>query len=317
MKNEEIIKQLLSEKRMIESDLKELNCKGYPEIKKLGNKKYIYLRYKKYDRLSSTYAGIYSESLFNELKEISKNVREMNCRLRTINTKLSKLGVNSLGFEPNIYLNLDYIRSNINVIIYGQAIVEGVSATFLDTQEILEKGQSKNVSFDDTLTILNLKNAWQYILDEDTIRIGANFNTLCTIAGFVNDRQISYPDHIRSTNVLIGGSSYRPRIPEKELVISNLDKILNSELDDVDKAIEIICYLSKEQVFVNGNKRTAVIFANLFLITKGAGFIYIPDSQDKKYKELLVEYYENKNNKVKSFLKDFFMSCTLVNKSKE
>ena len=314
MKNEELIKQLLSEKRKIESDLKEINFRGYPEIKELGGKKYIYLRYKKYDRLSSTYAGIYSESLFNELKEISKNVREMNGRVRMINTKLSKLGVNSLDLEPNIYINLDYIRSNIDVIIYGQAIVEGVSATFLDTQEILEKGQSKNVSFDDTLTILNLKNAWQYIMDEDTIRIGANFNTLCTIAGFVNDRQISYPDQIRTTNVLIGGSSYRPKIPEKELVETNLEIILNSKLNDVDKAIEIICFLSKEQVFTNGNKRTAVIFANLFLITKGAGFIYIPDSYDKKYKKLLVEYYENKNDNVKSFLREFFMSCPRVDK---
>lgn len=79
-------------------------------------------------------------------------------------------------------MNLDFVKSNIGVIIYGQAVVEGVSATFLDTKEILEKGSSKNVSFDDTLTILNLKNAWQYILDEDTLRVGHNFYTLSNIA---------------------------------------------------------------------------------------------------------------------------------------
>lgn len=299
-----LIDNLLKERKIIINQISEINFKGYPEIKELNGKKYIYLRYKKYDRLSSKYAGVYSESLFNEFKEISNNVRELNWELRSINNKLAKLGVNVDCFSPKMLLNMDFVRSNLSTIIYGQAIVEGVSATFLDTQEILEKGSSRNVSFDDTLTILNLKNAWQYILDEDTIRRGANFYTLCDIAGYINDRQISYPDEIRSTNVFIGGSTYRPPIPTKELVINSINDIFSSDLDDSEKAIELICYLSKTQVFANGNKRTAVVFANLFLLTKGEGYISIPDNLDKQYKSLLVEYYESKNSNVKTFLKD-------------
>jgi len=303
MRNESaLIDNLLKDKRQIEDEIKSINFKGYPEIKELNGKKYIYLRYKKYDRLSSQYAGIYNEETFNNLKEISNTVRELNYKLRSIKTKLSKLGIDIGDFKSDILLNLDFIRANLNTIIYGQAIVEGVCATFLDTQEILEKGSSKSVSFDDTLTILNLKNAWQYILDEDTIRRGVNFYTLSNIAGFVNDRQISYPDQIRTTNVFIGGTTYRPVIPNKETIISELNSILTSEQNDINKAIDIVCYLSKAQVFNNGNKRTAVIFANLFLITKGLGFISIPDTCDKEYKKLLVDYYEAKNNNVKKFL---------------
>ncbi|MCQ2815367.1 MAG: Fic family protein [Bacilli bacterium] len=304
----DLVNELLAQKKDLEFQLKEINFKGYPEVKEISGKKYIYLRYKKYDRLSSKYAGVYTESFYNDLKELAKSVKELNSKLRSVKTKLAKLGVNIDNLDSKVLINLDFIRNNLNTIIYGQAIVEGVSATFLDTEEILEKGSCKNVSFDDTLTILNLKNAWQYVLDEDTVRRGTTFDVLCTIAGYVNDRQISYPDQIRTTNVIIGGCSYRPEIPTKEGVIRNIDQILNSKNDDVSKAIDLLCYLAKTQVFSNGNKRTALIFANTYLISHGLGYISVPDNLDKEYKLLLVEFYESKNNKVKDFLlkKAFF-----------
>jgi len=74
IKHDEQIDILLKEKNDIESQIKYLNFKGYPEVKELNGKKYIYLRYKKYDRLSSKYAGVYSEQLFNDLKDISNTV---------------------------------------------------------------------------------------------------------------------------------------------------------------------------------------------------------------------------------------------------
>lgn len=300
---DEHINYLLKEKKSIEEQLNEMHFKGYPEIKELNGKKYIYLRYKKYDRLSSQYAGIYSESLFNELKELSKNVRELNSKLRKINTELASNGVNVGQFSKDVLLNLDFVRQNMNVIIYGQAIVEGVSATFLDTEEVLEKGSSSHVNFDDTLTILNLKNAWEYILDEDTIRKGATFSNLSTIAGFVNDRQVSYPDQIRTTNVTIGGCSYKPPLPNKEEVIKNITSIIeNKSINNIQKAIEVNCYIAKAQIFNNGNKRTALLFANLFLIINGEGFLSIPYNLEREYKMLLVGYYDSKNEDVKAFL---------------
>ena len=295
------IKQLLSEKRDLERQLKDANFKGYPEIKEIAGKKYIYLRYKKYDHLSSKYAGVYSEDFYNNLKALSLSIKELNTKLRVVNTKLAKLGVMVDDIAPNVLLNIDYVRNNINSIIYEQAVVEGVSATFLDTEEILEKGSSRNVGFNDTLTILNLKNAWQYVLDEDTIRQKMDFWILSNIAGYVNDRQVSYPDQLRVTSARISGSTYRPKIPNKEVVIDEINNILKNN-DGVNTAIDLLCYLTKAQLFNNGNKRTALIFANLFLIKNALGYISIPDELEKEYKLLLVEHYEDKNNNVKKFL---------------
>lgn len=301
----EMIKQLLLEKKNLESQLKEINFKGYPEIKEINGQKYIYLRYKKYNRLSSKYAGKYTELFYNDLKDLSCDVKNLNSKLRVIKTKLAKLGVNVDDLNSKVLLNLDFVRNNLNTIIYGQAVVEGVSATFLDTEEILEKGSSRNVSFDDTLTILNLKNAWQYVLDEDTIRLGVNFTVLSTIAGYVNDRQVSYPDQIRTTNVVIGGCSYRPELPNKDSIIEEINKIVsNKKSDKIRKAIDLLCYLAKVQVFNNGNKRTSLIFANVYLISNGEGYISVPDNLNKEYKLLLVNFYEGKNADVKTFLFD-------------
>lgn len=306
MKNvEETINKLNEEKNRLEYQIKQANFKGYPEVKEINKKKYIYLRYKKYDSLSSTYAGVYSEELFNNLKEMSNNMRQLNSRLRVVKTKLAKLGVDQEDLNAKVILNLDFIRNNLNTIIYGQAIVEGVSATFLDTEEILEKGSSKNVSFDDTLTILNLKNAWKYALDEDTVRRGINFNVLTNIAGFVNDRQISYPDQLRATRVSIGGSSYAPPIPEKETVIRDINKIINAKNKKIiDRAIDLLCYLCRAQVFNNGNKRTSLIFANYYLMLHSGGYIAVSDKLDREYKTKLVDFYEGKNESVKKFLHD-------------
>jgi len=303
MKDKEVlINVLLYEKKMLEDQISDLPFKGYPEIKERNDKKYIYLRYKKYGRLSSTYAGIYNEQLYKELKDISNTIRELNYKLRSCKTKLAKLGVTIDELSPKTLLNMDYIRCNINSIIYGQAMVEGISVTFLDTKEILDKGSCVNVSFDDTLKVLNLKNAWQYILDENTIRRGISFYVLCNIAGFINDRLISYPSELRSYNAYISGSTYKPPLPVKEDVINNIDAIINNEDTIINKAIDLLCYISKAQIFGDGNKRIAVIFANLYLLIQGYGFIAIPPKYDNTYKDYLVDYYESKNEKIKKFL---------------
>ena len=48
----------------------------------------------------------------------------------------------------------------------------------------------------------------------------------------------------------------------------------------------------KAQVFLDGNKRSAVIFANHFLIAHGQGFIVIPKRHVPKFKKLLAACYE-------------------------
>ena len=58
------------------------------------------------------------------------------------------------------------------------------------------------------------------------------------------------------------------------------------------------------QVFIDGNKRSAVIYANHYLISHGQGFLVIPEVHVPEFRKLLVKYYEGEDPEViVSFLK--------------
>lgn len=95
-----------------------------------------------------------------------------------------------------------------------------------------------------------------------------------------------------------------PGIPIESDVKDELNKIINKKNNKIDKAIELLLYTMKKQIYVDGNKRTAVIFANHYLIKNGLGIISIPSELTDEFKLLLINYYEGKNTKeIKSFLK--------------
>lgn len=64
-------------------------------------------------------------------------------------------------------------------------------------------------------------------------------------------------------------------------------------------------YCMKAQLFNDGNKRTAVIFANHYLISQGEGLLIIPEEKVPEFKRLLVSYYEDRDNgEMMRFLKE-------------
>ena len=61
----------------------------------------------------------------------------------------------------------------------------------------------------------------------------------------------------------------------------------------------------KTQVFIDGNKRTAIILANHYLVSKGKGILVVPYNKVSEFKKLLVAYYEgNCETEIKKFLKE-------------
>jgi len=59
----------------------------------------------------------------------------------------------------------------------------------------------------------------------------------------------------------------------------------------------------KTQIFKDGNKRSAIIYANHFLISHGEGLLVVPEKYTGQFKKLLVGYYEGLD---KSEISDFF-----------
>ncbi|SKA63111.1 Fic/DOC family protein [Eubacterium uniforme] len=303
MSNIELIRLLINEKAEAEARLHLIPYDGSPEIKENKSGKYLYVRKRVGNRLTSTYVDIYSDELYQLLVKNAKESRELKKVIRRLTKKLADLGYTSNELSPEAVLNLDFARANMKTSIYDQAVLEGVSTTFPQTEDIIENGTVNGMTASDVQKVLNLKHAWEFILDEDVLQADCDYYLLSYIAKLINEGFYSEGGRIRSVPVAIGGCDYVPPIPIENVVKGKIHDIVESNMKDIDKAVRILLYTMRTQIFIDGNKRAAVIFANHYMISHGLGLLVIPEKEVSKFKKLLVKYYENENEKeIKDFL---------------
>ena len=298
------IQSLIHDKAELDARLKLMPYDGSPEIKETNSGKYLYIRKRIASRLTSTYVDVYSDDLYQLLLRNAKEAREIKKALRKIEKQLAELGFSEGTLSEKVILNLDFARSNMKSTIYSQAVLEGVSTTFPQTEDIIENGTVNGMKASDIQKILNLKHAWEFILDKDVIQSKSDFYLLSHIARLINEGFYSDGGRVRVVPVAIGGSSYIPPIPIESDVKEKIDGIINSKKSEIDKAIELCLYAMKTQVFIDGNKRAAVIYANHYMISKGLGLIVISEKLVPEFKQHLIKYYEGESNReIVDFLK--------------
>lgn len=298
------IQELLRQRAEYEARLKLLPYDGTPEVKSQGEKRYLYSRRRVGSRTVSTYAGVYSEELYQQMLRDAREAKELRKLIRHADKALAELGYAGSDLSPRVIENLDFARANMKANIYDQAVLEGVATSFPQTEEIIENGKINGMSAADVQKILNLKHAWEFILDRDVIQAESDYYVLCHIAKLVNEGFYSDGGRIRGVPVRIGGTSYVPPLPIEIDVKDQICSILRSGQDEIDVAIELCLYAMKTQIFLDGNKRASVIYANHYLIAHGQGFLVIPEEHVPEFKRLLVRYYEGEDIQVlRSFLK--------------
>ena len=286
------IRELLQQRADMQARINLMPYDGNPEIKEVSGSKYLYIRKRVAGKLTSTYVDVYSDELYQLLLRNAKERKDLNKSIRKINKELVALGYEDKELPARILQNLDFARANMKANIYDQAVLEGVATSFPQTEDIIENGQVNGVSATDVQKILNLKHAWEFILDRDVIQSESNYHMLCHIAKLVNEGFFYDGGRIRGIPVQIGGTSYVPPLPIESVVVERIDEIRTQDKEPIDIAIELCMYCMKTQVFKDGNKRASVIFANHYLIAKGMGFLVIPEKDVPEFKKLLVNYYE-------------------------
>ena len=304
--NFNVIQQLLQERADYQARLNLIPYDGSPEVKENSSGKYLYIRKRVNGRLTSTYVDIYSDDLYQLLLRNTKEARELKKQIRRVDKELAENGYTKNALSPDVISNLDFARANMKANIYDQAVLEGVATTFPQTEEIIENGTVNGMTADDVQKILNLKHAWEFILDEDVIQADSNYYLLCHIAKLVNEGFFHDGGRIRGVPVAIGGTKYVPPLPIESQVIEGINDILISGKNTLDIAIELCMYCMRTQIFVDGNKRASVIFANHYLISHGLGLIVIPENHVPEFKKKLVSYYESADiNDISEFLKSY------------
>ena len=304
------IQELLSKKAELQTRLNLLPYDGTPEIKEISGKRYLYVRKRNLNKVKSTYVDEYNDNLYQLLVRNNAEAKAIRKEIRQIDKQLALLGYEESELDNNVILNLEFARANMKAIIYDQAVLEGVGTTFPDTEAIIENGKVNNVSTEGVLKIINLKHAWQFVIDKDVIQAPSDYYLCSYIARLVNEGLLGIPDggRIRGVPVTIGGSTYIPPLPFEDKVKQDIKDILESNIDDIDKAIELCLYVMKTQIYNDGNKRTAVIYANHYLISKGKGLLVIDYSKVSDFKKHLVAYYEDRDlTSIKEFLKNCWL----------
>ena len=198
----------------------------------------------------------------------------------------------NLTREQNVFV----ARRNIVNYIWNSATLEGIKVTYPETQAIYDGGIVNGLTVDNIIAINNLKYAWQFILE--TKDIECDYKLLCHIHKLVADKLVLDTDlgKIRTTPVNIGGTSFKPQFPIESQIKEELVEILNQEeKTKTEIAIESMLYIMRRQMFIDGNKRVAMLFANKIMIDNGCGIITIAKEYQEEFYTKLIKYYESGN----------------------
>lgn len=188
--------------------------------------------------------------------------------------------------------------------IYCGMKMENRAVTLDQTRAILNGVNVPNVQLDDIQAILNMRDAWKFLLN--TVSETITFEYWCKLNEYIARNESLEWGKLRTGNVGISGTDYVPPIPEKEQVITTLEDIVSDKgMTATDKALEVFTWGTRGQYFWDGNKRTSLMLANKILISAGAGIMTITDKYMEQFNVLLLEYYNTgKSSELKRFLYD-------------
>ena len=198
--------------------------------------------------------------------------------------------------EENVFLAKKVLVSSI----YNSCKLEGLNVTFPQTQTILDGINVSELKLDDITCILNLRDAWREVLNN--LELPLSLEYICLVNSYVSRNESLKWGVLRDGNVGISGCDYKPTIPVKEEVDLELAEILKIEIPTL-RAIKLMLYGMRKQLFWDGNKRTSMIIANKVMIENGSGIITIPPEHIMEFNQLLTEFYNtNIDTKIIDFI---------------
>ncbi len=186
--------------------------------------------------------------------------------------------------------------------IWKSANLEGLGTTFPKTEAILANAPTTTKT-EEVLFVINMKRAWQFLLDNlaynNCIMLLREFDKI------VGELLFSYAGEIRTIPVQIGGTSWEPEMPHTGIIMDSLKEI--ELIEDVElRALKYFCYIARNQMFIDGNKRVAQLMANKVLIENNIGIFQISMEKMEEFKGMLIEFYETGNDiRMIAFMKEY------------
>lgn len=173
--------------------------------------------------------------------------------------------------------------------VYCGMRMENRAVTFPQTQTILNGVNVPGVQLDDIQAILNMRDAWRFLLD--SISEPLTLDYMCRLNGFIARNEALEWGKLRTGSVGISGTDYVPPLPTRADVEQELQAILDKDITATEKALQAFLWCAGGQFFWDGNKRTSMTVANKILLSAGAGMLTIKDKHMEQFNTLLLHFY--------------------------
>ncbi|WP_342535458.1 Fic family protein [Lysinibacillus sp. FSL K6-1151] len=192
-------------------------------------------------------------------------------------------------------------KKNLANSIYNSARLENVIVSPSQIENIIEGKSIAELDSGDLQIILNLCNAWSFLLNHLDDKMSLDF--ACNVNNLVSFNESLDWGKLRYGDVGINGVNFQPSIPVKKEVQIEINNILSLDATITHKAIMYMLYGMRNQLFWDGNKRTSIFCANKLLIEHGKGLITIPEKHISEFHPLLSHYYEtNEGDEIYHFI---------------
>ena len=158
--------------------------------------------------------------------------------------------------EQNIFV----AERNIVDYIWKSAHLEGINITFPESNAIFEGISVKGVKVENIIKINNMKRAWNFLFD--TVDKLADFDYMCRINMLIgSDGNIFGAGKVRAYDVRITGTNWQHQIPFEYDIRNEMADIAAIE-SATERAITLMLWGMRRQIFIDGNTRTAMLIAN-------------------------------------------------------
>ncbi len=173
--------------------------------------------------------------------------------------------------------------------VYCGMKMENRAVTFPQTKTILEGVNVPNVQLDDIQAILNMRDAWRFLLG--SIDEPVTLEYVCKLNAYIARNEALEWGKLRTGRVAISGTDYEPPVPTQDGAERELAAILDAGVSATEKALTAFAWGTRGQLFWDGNKRTSLALANKIMLQAGAGMLTITEKNMEQFNDKLLEYY--------------------------
>lgn len=194
-------------------------------------------------------------------------------------------------------------------ISYNALKLEGIDINKQEVYELLNNKDVISLSDIDKYIAMNFINSLSYInsiIDKGFDKYSL-FGYIKRINLYLLNGLHSEAGNIRNSNIKVSGFRYIPNIPiefeVREDIMKNIDELIKDPL-------ELYCYITRNQIFADGNKRTSLLIVNLLLYIQNKYFSINEENESEYRAELITMYETNNRGRFKEYMKNILKIMT-------